>query len=310
MAKANLMRAAEVVRHLKSTDRSAYQNLARRLKLDDGEPGEWENCAAHMFIPFDEKLGIHPQDEYFLDCELWDMQSTPEDQYPLLLHYHPLVIYRYQVLKQADVVLALFLQSQEFTAVQKRANFEYYDPITTGDSTLSAVVQSIIAAEVGYHRMALDYFHAGLFVDLADLHQNASDGIHIASAGGVWNSLVHGFGGMRHVRDEMSFDPRLPEPWDSLSFRLRLKGTRFRVDLTPKEITFTVEEGGPVSVSVRGTPVMLRDDAPQTVPLQGQGPRLPSLKAGIPVIGTTRADGSVITATMPAVELAWQPPAS
>ena len=310
MAKMNLQRAAETVYHLRARDPDAYQVLARRLGLADEEPVAWEDCARHMFIPHDEKLGIHPQDEHFLDRELWDSQSTPEDQYPLLLHYHPLVIYRYQVLKQADVVLALFLQSQEFTFDEKRADFEYYDPITTGDSTLSAVVQSIIAAEVGYHRMALDYFYAGLFVDLADLHSNASDGIHIASAGGVWNCLVHGFGGMRHVRDVVSFDPRLPETWDSLSYVVRLKGSRVRVHLTAKEIRFTVEEGGPVRVSVRGTEVMLRPEAPVSLPLRGQGPRLPSLKAGIPVIGTTRADGSVITATMPAVELAWQPPSS
>ena len=130
--------------------------VVERLGLD---PAEAERVGTRapsaMHIPFDEHLGIHPQDAHFLEREMWDLEHTPTDQRPLLLHYHPLVIYRFQVLKQADVVLALFLQGNEFTLEEKRADFEYYDPLTTGDSTLSAVVQSIIAAEVGYHDLAL-----------------------------------------------------------------------------------------------------------------------------------------------------------
>ena len=158
---------------------------------------EWAAAAEAMSIPYDHGTGIHPQDSHFLDREVWDLKSTPADQRPLLLHYHPLVIYRFQVLKQADVVLALFLQGDHFTLEEKRADFDYYDPITTGDSTLSGVVQSIIAAEVGYRNLALRYFYSSLFVDLADLHGNTSDGVHVASTGGVWNALVYGFGGMR-----------------------------------------------------------------------------------------------------------------
>ena len=127
------------------------------------------------------------------------------------------MIYRFQVLKQADVVLALFLQGEEFTLEQKKADFDYYDPITTGDSTLSAVVQSIIAAEVGYHDLALRYFLAALFVDLDDRHDNTADGVHVASTGGVWSALVAGFGGFRdHGAGRWSIDPRLPDRWECL----------------------------------------------------------------------------------------------
>ncbi len=122
------------------------------------------------------------------------------------------MIYRFQVLKQADVVLALFLQGEDFTIEQKKADFDYYDPITTGDSTLSAVVQAIIAAEVGYHDLALRYFHAALFVDLADRHANTSDGVHVASTGGVWSALCSGFGGFRDLGGgRWCIDPRLPD---------------------------------------------------------------------------------------------------
>ena len=164
-----------------------------------------------MTILFDPVTGINPQDSLFLDREVWDLVNTPADKRPLLLHYHPLVIYRFQVLKQADVVLALFLQGDHFTAEQKRVDFEYYDPITTGDSTLSGVVQSIIAAEVGYADLALRYFENSLYVDLANLHGNTSDGVHVASTGGVWNALVYGFAGMRDYNGVITFDPRLPD---------------------------------------------------------------------------------------------------
>ena len=195
------------------------------------EVDEWAECAETHGHPVRPATGINPQDSHFLDREVWDLKNTPADKRPLLLHYHPLVIYRFQVLKQADVVLALFLQGDHFSLENKRADFDYYDPITTGDSTLSGVVQSIIAAEVGYRELALRYFHSSLYVDLADLHGNTSDGVHVASTGGVWNALVYGFGGMRDYHGQVTFDPRLPESWSELIFRFTLHGTRIRVNL-------------------------------------------------------------------------------
>ena len=150
-----------------------------------------------MHVPFDDQLGVDPQDETFLHREVWDLDSTPREKFPLLLHYHPLVIYRHQVLKQADIVLAMFLLGNEFSEEQKRRNFDYYDPLTTGDSSLSACVQSIIAAEIGNERQALEYFQYALLMDLGNVAGNVSDGVHIASAASVWSSLVFGFGGVR-----------------------------------------------------------------------------------------------------------------
>src|SRR5690625_7563352 len=163
-----------------------------------------------MHVAKDESLGIHLQEDRFLDREVWDLSATPPEAFPLLLNFQPLVNYRFQGLKQADVVLALVLRGSEFTDAEKRADFEYYDPLTSGDSSLSAVVQAIMAAEVGQQKAAMDYFRAGRFVDLGNLHGNTPDGVHIASAGGAWNALVHGFGGMRQDEGEISFDPRLP----------------------------------------------------------------------------------------------------
>ncbi|TNM38679.1 glycoside hydrolase family 65 protein, partial [Nocardioides albidus] len=303
LARFNLRRAARAVWELERDDPPAYADLVRRTGLAPDEPDEWAACADGMSIPFDSFLGIHPQDAHFLEREMWDLENTPLDKRPLLLHYHPLVIYRFQVLKQADVVLALFLQGEDFTAEQKRADFEYYDPITTGDSTLSAVVQSIVAAEVGYHELALRYFHSALFVDLDDRHNNTADGVHVASTGGVWNALVAGFGGFRDRGSgggdqQWLLDPRLPEEWTSLVYRLTLHGTRVRVTVRRSELELYVEHGeGPLTFSVRGEPVKVAAGAPVVVPLEHQGPRLdgePPYPAGI-----QRADGTVISAIVP-----------
>lgn len=300
MARFNLEQAAAAVERLRREQPDEYTRLARRLDLGDAEVEEWRRCAAGMHIPFDAGLGIHPQDDFFLDREVWDLSRTPDELRPLLLHYHPLVIYRFQVLKQADVVLALFLQGDRFTAEEKRKDFEYYDRITTGDSTLSAVVQSVVAAEVGYHEVAFQYFLQALYVDLADLHANTVDGLHIASAGGVWATLVNGFGGMRDHGGRLRFDPRLPDAWDALTYRLTWRGTRMRVRLTASELRFTVEDGtAPVEVEVRGAQHVVAPGPDLVVPLTDQGPRIDGLLDKRPPTGGVRADGSTITAGVP-----------
>jgi len=301
MARDNLENAAAAVERIRDTQPEEYERIAARLDLTADEVAEWARCAQGMHIPFDSALGIHPQDDFFLDREVWDLPNTPMSHRPLLLHYHPLVIYRFQVLKQADVVLALFLQGDRFTADEKKADFDYYDPITTGDSTLSAVVQSIIAAEVGYHEVALRYFYDALYVDLANLHDNTVDGVHIASAGGVWSALVCGFGGMRDHRGQLSFEPRLPAGWPSLTFRLSWQGSRLRVELDQGQMRVTVEmqdEPNEVPLTVGGIPYVVTPEQPLKIELENHGPRLrhDDVEA---IVGGVRADGTTITSSLP-----------
>jgi alpha,alpha-trehalose phosphorylase len=286
-----------LLRQLERDFPRAYQRVVERLELGAEEIAEWAACAESMSIPYDKVIGINPQDAHFLDREIWDLKNTPADKRPLLLHYHPLVIYRFQVLKQADVVLALFLQGDHFTKEQKRNNFEYYDPITTGDSTLSGVVQSIIAAEVGYRELALRYFDNALFVDLADLHGNTSDGVHVASTGGVWNILAYGFGGMRDYNGIVTFDPRLPGSWAGLTFQIALRGTRIKVEVTSREIAFTVVEGESAELAVRGDCYTVSAGSPLRVSLADQGP---SIDGPLPSRTVDRRpDGTLITASVP-----------
>ena len=267
MARLNLVTAAEEVRRLQADDPRAFAALRDAVQLQADEPDAWQRAAAAMYVPYDEQRGIHPQDDVFLTREIWDLEHTPPDRFPLLLHHHPLVIYRHQVLKQADIVMAMFLLGDEFSMAQKQRNFDYYDPLTTGDSSLSACVQSIIAAEVGRDRQALEYFRYALLMDLADVGGNASDGVHVAAAAGVWMSLVFGFGGLRDFDGDVRFSPRLPAAWDALAFSVRVGGRQLRVRLTHVEETYLVEQGAPLEVTVRGDRHLLQPGIPLTVPL-------------------------------------------
>jgi alpha,alpha-trehalose phosphorylase len=252
MARLNLNYAASAVRRIQRERPRDYQALVHTVKLKPGEVESWERAAAAMYVPYDQQRGMNPQDSSFLERERWDLENTPREHFPLLLHYHPLVIYRHQVIKQADVVLAMFLVGNEFTLEEKRRNFEYYDPLTTGDSSLSACMQSIVAAEIGNEPKALEYFQYALMMDLADLAGNVSDGVHIASTGGVWQALVFGFGGVRDFDGHLTIDPRLPSSWRRLAFSLRFQNRQMRVLLTHEKEAFLVEEGEPLEVELRG----------------------------------------------------------
>ncbi|OLB82325.1 MAG: family 65 glycosyl hydrolase [Actinobacteria bacterium 13_2_20CM_2_71_6] len=270
MARLNLSYAASTVRLLREERPEAYTALAHEVDLRPDEVESWERAAAAMHVPYDPERGIHPQDDTFLKREVWDLKNTPREKFPLLLHFHPLVIYRHQVIKQADIVLAMFLLGNEFSREQKRRNYEYYDPLTTGDSSLSACVQSILAAEIGDERQALQYFNYALLMDLADIAGNTSNGVHIASAAGMWSSLVFGFGGVRDFDGDLSFEPTLPRVWTSLSFSLRFCKRQIRVQLTHEEERYLIEEGEPLEITIRGERYLLSPGTPTTVP---RGPR-------------------------------------
>jgi alpha,alpha-trehalose phosphorylase len=262
MARFNLRYAARTVRFLAQWNPEAFESLVRTTDLELRELDDWDAAADCMFIPFDDELGINPQDSEFLELEPWDWETTPPEDFPLLLHYHPLVIYRHQVLKQADVVLAMFLRSERFPVDQKRRNFDFYDPITTGDSSLSSCVQAIVAAEVGYDDLAFEYFNRSLYLDLCDSHQNTAQGVHVANAGGVWAGIVHGFAGMVEQGNHIEFTPRLPAAWDSLRFRLRRHGSVLQVDLDPDGLTVTVLTGSGVPVRTGDDVTLVTADGP------------------------------------------------
>jgi alpha,alpha-trehalose phosphorylase len=244
MARENLRYAAETLECLRATAPDAYEALVRRTALEPAEVKAWRRAAESMYVPHDEKLAIIPQDDDFLDREPWDFKNTPADRYPLLLHYHPLNIYRKRVIKQTDVVLAMFLLGDAFSAEEKKRTFEFYDPLTTGDSSLSSCVEAIVAAQIGDTEKAIRYGMAALLMDLADVGGNVKDGCHIASMGGTWMMLAYGLAGMRDHDGTLSFWPRrAPDDNATLRFPVTYRGQILGVEVGLEKVEYTLREG-------------------------------------------------------------------
>jgi alpha,alpha-trehalose phosphorylase len=266
IARENLHYAAQTVESLRTTDPDSYRALVHKTALDPSEARAWMLAAKSMYVPYDEKLKIIPQDDSFLDKEPWDFQNTPDDHYPLLLFNHPLNIYRKQVIKQADVVLAMFLLGDVFSEEAKKRNFEFYDPLTTGDSSLSSCVEAIIAAQVGDIDKAIRYGMAALLMDLADVGGNVKDGCHIASMGGTWMMLTYGLGGMRDDDGTLSFWPRrAPEDNAILRFPLTYRGQTLEVEIGLHEVEYTLREGEKLVIRHETEEVQLTREQPRVV---------------------------------------------
>jgi alpha,alpha-trehalose phosphorylase len=266
MARENLRYATQTVESLRATDPDAYNALVHKTALGPSEAEAWLRAAEKMYVPYDEKLKIIPQDDSFLDREAWDFRNTPRDHYPLLLFYHPLNIYRKQVIKQADVVLAMFLLGEEFSPETKKRNFDFYDPLTTGDSSLSSCVEAIIAAQTGDMEKAIRYGMAALLMDLADVGGNVKDGCHIASMGGTWMMLVYGFGGMRDNDGILSFWPRRA-PQDNAIFRFPLtyRGHMLEVEIGLEKVEYALREGERLVIRHETEEVQLTREYPVAV---------------------------------------------
>lgn len=243
IARNNLRFAAETLTRMRQDCEDRYDAVAARIGLDAAEIANWRLAAERMYVPYDEEMQVHPQDDVFLYKKVWDFAGTSDDQYPLLLHFHPLVIYRHQVIKQADVVLAMVLLGHEFSLAQKRRNFEYYDPLTTGDSSLSVSIQSILAAEIGEMDKALEYGRYGILMDLGDVEGNVKDGCHIASLGGSWMLCIYGFAGMRDHDGVPGFAPRLPQGIRRVSFSLLVRQRSLAVDIDTEKVTYRLRDG-------------------------------------------------------------------
>ena len=257
-------------RNLREAAQAVARNLeqAAALGVDAEEAASWRDAAAEMIVPYDEKLGVHPQAEGFTEHALWDFAATTPEQYPLLLHFPYFDLYRKQVIKQADLVLAMHLCPEAFTAEQKARNFAYYERITVRDSSLSAATQAVLAAETGHLDLAYDYLWETALIDLADLAHNTDQGLHIAALAGAWSALVAGFGGLRHLDDGgLAFAPRLPDALTTITFRLRWRGRRLRVQITPGHTEYQLLEGPELELKHHGQPITLTTDSPAIQPI-------------------------------------------
>jgi alpha,alpha-trehalose phosphorylase len=266
MAQRNLRAAADAA--------TRHGREAVALGVDEEETASWREAAEKMRIPYDEALGVHPQADNFTQHALWDFEATGADQYPLLLHFPYFELYRRQVVKQADLVLAIQCCGESFSAEQKARDFDYYERITVRDSSLSACTQSIVAAEVGHMELAFDYLSEAALIDLHDLMHNTRDGLHIASLAGTWLAIVLGLGGMRPAVP-LRFAPRLPTELTRLVFNVCVQGRRLRVEVTQESASYSLSDGGELELIHHGKAVKLKQRGRVTLPIPAAPRREP-----------------------------------
>jgi alpha,alpha-trehalose phosphorylase len=263
MARMHMRFAVQIAGRLRAERPDDYARVAAAIGLLDAEVQAWADAAAAMKLPYDRGLGIHEQDDSFLSKKPWDFANTPKENYPLLLHYHPLVIYRHQVCKQADVVLALLLLSDEFALDDKRRDFDFYEGVTTHDSSLSSCIFSIVASEVGYRDKAYAYFMETARLDLDNTHANTEYGVHTAAMAGTWLGVAYGFGGMRLSDAGLRFAPLLPGQWSGYSFQVRVHGALLAVEVSASGTDYRLLEGERLALSHCGAALELTAARPQ-----------------------------------------------
>jgi alpha,alpha-trehalose phosphorylase len=277
MAQRNLRGAADAY--------TRHPMTATKFGVDEEEAAGWRDAAERIVIPWDDELHVHPQAEGFTDHDRWDFEHTSPGQYPLLLHFPYFDLYRKQVVKQADLVHAMFVRGDAFTDEQKERNFRYYEALTVRDSSLSASIQAVIAAEVGHLELAYDYFAEAALMDLDDLEHNTRDGLHIASLAGAYTAAVAGFGGVREHADGLSFTPRLPQALGRLVFRLGFRGRRLTVSIRPTQARYTLVEGEPLEIVHHGQPTTIELGHP----VSRRIPRAPTLTPPVQPAGRAPA---------------------
>lgn len=258
MAKYNMSYAAQMIKEFKNNLIS--KELFKKLNLDENEIKNWLHASDNMYLPYDEVKEISKQDDSFLEKAIWDFENTPKENYPLLLHYHPLTIYRYQVNKQADVMLAELLFPEEFTLEQKKRDFEYYEKITTHDSSLSKSIFGIMASEIGKHEDAYKYFMDTALMDINNIQKNTCDGIHAANMGGSWMSLVYGFAGMKVINDKLSFEPRIPKEWKKVGFSITFRGNTVSVNIDGNKSYYKLTRGNNMTILHNNEEIKLSEE--------------------------------------------------
>jgi alpha,alpha-trehalose phosphorylase len=264
MAQQNLRAAAEAV--------VRQPQVAARLGVDVEEAAGWRDAADKVVIPYDDELRVHCQAERFTQHDRWDFERTSPDQYPLLLHFPYFDLYRKQVVKQADLVLAMLVRADAFSDEEQMArNFAYYEALTVRDSSLSAGPQAALAAAVGHLELAYDYFAEAALLDLDDIEHNTRDGLHIAALAGAYLAAVAGFGGARDHGGVLSFTPRLPQALSRLVFRFGFRGRRLLVDVRQDRALYTLAEGEPLEIAHHGEQATVEAGASLSLPI----PRAP-----------------------------------
>ena len=241
MARWNLEYAAQTLSDMQQNKPFEFQNAAARLKINPDEPKRWREIAGLLILPFDESRGVFLQQDGFLDKVLATTVEINENERPIHRHWSWDRILRSCYIKQADVLQGLWFLNDEFTTEQKKRNFDFYEPMTVHESSLSPCIHAILAAETGDTEKSRELFMRSARLDLDNINRDTSDGLHITSMAGAWMSIVHGLGGLRVINDVLHLNPVLPRAWSGYSFKIHFRGAKVSVDIRPGRFAAKVE---------------------------------------------------------------------
>lgn len=259
MASENMLSAHEIYTFLEENYPEQLKKLCKKINLKNDEPKIWKAAGERIYLPYDETLHIYKQDDTFLDKKMWDFENTPKENYPLLLHYHPIIIYRHQVSKQPDLLLIELLAKHRFESEQVKRDYEYYSQVITHDSSLSESIFSIVACMAGDYKKAEKYFMDTVRLDLDNTHNNTQDGLHMANMAGAWASVVNGFAGMSVEKGIMKFNPYIPKDWESYRFKLKFQNCLLEVFVAQDRTEFCLLEGESLEIYCNNESLIVQD---------------------------------------------------
>ena len=266
-AKFNLKWTGKIYDLLRSA--GLTREIDAKLGVSSEELESFDKAAENMLLLYDEELGINPQDDSFLSKPIWNLEDTPKEDFPLLLNYHPLCLYRYQVCKQADTVLAYFMFENEQPVEVMKKSYEYYEKITTHDSSLSTCVFSIVASRLGMKEKAYSYFGDSAKLDLMNTHNNTKHGIHTANMGGCYMAIVNGFACLRVNENEISLAPSIPEKWNGYRFKFVYRGRLIKVTVDKENVSLELIEGDELAIKVYGKMMKISSNEKKVLNMEG-----------------------------------------
>ena len=242
----------EVIHEMKRDVPQKLKDIIEKTALYTGELKDWEQIADRMYLPQDKASGIYEQHDGYFTLPHIDIHSIPVTDFPLYNHWSYDRIYRTDMIKQADVLMMMFLYSQDFSSEIKKVNYEYYEPRCIHESSLSPSVHSIIASEIGKPDEAYEFFRFATRLDLDDYNRNTCEGLHTTSIAAAWMNIVYGFGGMRSDREKLVFNPSIPKAWKSYSFRILYENSILGIIVDKECVSFKVMNGSTINICVYG----------------------------------------------------------
>ena len=235
------------------------QDQLTKLAVSDAEKKQWQEIVDKMYLPYDEDLGIFVQHDGFLDKDIQPVSSIPKDQLPINQHWSWDKILRSPYIKQGDVLQGIWDFIDDFSEREKKRNFDFYEPLTVHESSLSPAIHSVLAADLHYEDKAVELYERTARLDLDNYNNDTSDGLHITSMTGGWLAMVQGFAGMRvHDDGTLSYKPFLPKKWNSYSFRQVFRGRVIEVSVDEDGAHFKLISGEPLEIKVYDKPHSLK----------------------------------------------------